>query len=699
MENIFVEFLPPWIETGLQPAFYDKESGTVLQQTARMYARVNMLIRMFNKLSKNTKTTVEDYINKFNELHDYVHDYFDNLDVQEEINNKLDKMVEDGTLQEIVADYLNSKAVFGFDTVADMKSATNLIDGSYAETVGYHSKNDGGGTLYRIRNIVVGDVTNNNTLIQMNNPSLVAEMIVDKDELNVRQFGAYGDNTHDDTSAFQDAIDKAYETKIKVINIPEGVYLISQPLEIYENENYDLNMEQYDHLERHADLGYPVSKLTFQGVDMNNTMLKATAGDYLFNGYATTPVGIQDLTFNDIFFNGNNIAKTVLQMDIVHFGGRDIQFFRCNFNSFTECAIQDVITQAKINSAPLRNQLRLLIDNCTICNNKNGLIVGGDDTVITHCIIGKNEEYGIIFSGATHLMTVHECKIQYNGQSKTGYTGGQIKFSCAGGSFNLTNNYYENKSSNYTLNDTGIFIFTQNSADTGNSLIDNINIKNSYINAGGASCIGERIGNCTVVGLNIENNFITFLYSDEPYLFVTANDYLSTGGLSQQFRSMNNYVNARTTDSAHTPIYYFYLYNETSFARAGAVKAEVGLWTPNTTQDFVGALPTFISGMVGADGVFQYRKMGDYTVSKTGTGEYSITFTRPASLVGLSNSAAGNYPILLNLKLHDIHGDVYVTSRSVNGFTVQTGSWNNDFSAFTASDKAFQFIVTFFGKA
>lgn len=101
MENIFVEFLPPWVETGLQPAFYDKESGTVLQQTARMYARVNMLIRMFNKLSKNTKTTVEEYISKFNELYNYVHDYFDNLDVQEEINNKIDDMVDDGTLQDL----------------------------------------------------------------------------------------------------------------------------------------------------------------------------------------------------------------------------------------------------------------------------------------------------------------------------------------------------------------------------------------------------------------------------------------------------------------------------------------------------------------------------------------------------------------------------------------------------------------------
>lgn len=104
MENIFVEFLPPWVETGLQPAFYDKESGSALQQTARMYSRVNMLIRMFNKLSKQTKETVEDYIEQFNQLHDYVYDYFDNLDVQEEINNKLDAFAQDGTLYRLIND-------------------------------------------------------------------------------------------------------------------------------------------------------------------------------------------------------------------------------------------------------------------------------------------------------------------------------------------------------------------------------------------------------------------------------------------------------------------------------------------------------------------------------------------------------------------------------------------------------------------
>ena len=101
--NIFIEFLPPWIETGIQPAFYDKESGTVLQQTARMYAKVNEVVQSVN----NQNETIADYIEKFNQLHDYVYDYFANLDVQQEINNKLDNMTQDGTLTTLIGAYVD----------------------------------------------------------------------------------------------------------------------------------------------------------------------------------------------------------------------------------------------------------------------------------------------------------------------------------------------------------------------------------------------------------------------------------------------------------------------------------------------------------------------------------------------------------------------------------------------------------------
>lgn len=232
MENIFVEFLPPWVETGLQPAFYDKESGTVLQQTARMYARVNMLIRMFNKLSKNTKEeierfesvtteTVNEYIQKFNDLYDYVHDYFDNLDVQEEINNKLDAMVEDGTLQEIITDYLNTKAVFCFDTVADMKAATNLIDGSYARTLGYYAINDGGATLYRIYETEPDEYQETLT------SGLYAVLIPENSSINVKQFGLAGDGTTDDTTKMALALNYAADHDLNVKMHGGDTYLMT----------------------------------------------------------------------------------------------------------------------------------------------------------------------------------------------------------------------------------------------------------------------------------------------------------------------------------------------------------------------------------------------------------------------------------------------------------------------------------------
>ena len=215
MNKLFVPFLPPWVETGLQPAFYDKESGTVLQQTARMYDKVNQLIRNFNDLSKETKETVEEYILKFTELKDFVDDYFDNLDVQEEINNKLDDMVEAGTLQEIITAYIQANVAWTFDTVSEMKTATNLVAGSYAQTLGFHTLNDGGGATYYITD---SGTANEMDVIAID--SLYANLVI-PNQLSVKQTGAYGDNTHDDTAEIQRSLDLASN-----VFIPNGTYLV-----------------------------------------------------------------------------------------------------------------------------------------------------------------------------------------------------------------------------------------------------------------------------------------------------------------------------------------------------------------------------------------------------------------------------------------------------------------------------------------
>ena len=233
MQNIFIDILPPWVETGLQPAFYDLESGTVLQQTARMYAKVRELTEGFNTFTENVTNeidtfeqdtndeierfegvvndTVEEYIKKFNDLHDYVQDYFDNLDVQEEINNKLDEMVEDGVLQEIITTYIQSNVAWTFDTVADMKAATNLVNGSFARTLGFYTRDDGNGALYKIRSLEEGESADEMGVIAITGASagIVADIVIEGDEINAGSFGIKSDGINDDAFNIKAAIDRA----------------------------------------------------------------------------------------------------------------------------------------------------------------------------------------------------------------------------------------------------------------------------------------------------------------------------------------------------------------------------------------------------------------------------------------------------------------------------------------------------------
>ena len=142
---------------------------------------------------QNVVMSLQNYINEFKDsidedvenLEEYMNNYFENLDVQDEINNKLDKMLDDGVLTTIIQQFLQSTAIWAFDTVADMQSATNLTNGSYAKTLGYYAVNDGGGATYKITNST-SNLYHQETLTG----GLYANLIVDNNTINFRQLGA-----------------------------------------------------------------------------------------------------------------------------------------------------------------------------------------------------------------------------------------------------------------------------------------------------------------------------------------------------------------------------------------------------------------------------------------------------------------------------------------------------------------------------
>ena len=77
---------------------------------------------------------VQELQSLYIELNNYVTHYFDNLDVQEEINEKLDDMAESGELVNIIAEFLNTNPIFCYDTLEDLKDSI-LINGNFARTL------------------------------------------------------------------------------------------------------------------------------------------------------------------------------------------------------------------------------------------------------------------------------------------------------------------------------------------------------------------------------------------------------------------------------------------------------------------------------------------------------------------------------------------------------------------------------------
>lgn len=79
------------------PLYFD-ESMSYYECLCALRSYINNLIKIID----NNAKAVEQLQKLYTELETYVNNYFTNLDVQEEINNKLDKMAEDGTLTSIL---------------------------------------------------------------------------------------------------------------------------------------------------------------------------------------------------------------------------------------------------------------------------------------------------------------------------------------------------------------------------------------------------------------------------------------------------------------------------------------------------------------------------------------------------------------------------------------------------------------------
>lgn len=83
----------------------DFDALTEWQLFCKLGNEINKIINNENILG----TQLESVTKSFIELQNYINNYFDNLDVQDEINNKLNEMTEDGTLENLISVYIQPR--------------------------------------------------------------------------------------------------------------------------------------------------------------------------------------------------------------------------------------------------------------------------------------------------------------------------------------------------------------------------------------------------------------------------------------------------------------------------------------------------------------------------------------------------------------------------------------------------------------
>ena len=176
----------------------------------------------------------------------------------------------------------DEKAVRSYESIVQMKADTKLKEGYHVKTKGYYEANDGGHGEY----VIVDDDTlvDDGGLIHVLTNGLRAKLIID-DYITPEMFGAYGDGTHDDTTAIQHAFNSYKNVLLK------GYYKCSSNIEI-------LNGHQ----------------LTITGTEIVQSGIKFVNGAYMSIGSSTN---VNELRMNKFAIVGDLSQDVLLKINYV----------------------------------------------------------------------------------------------------------------------------------------------------------------------------------------------------------------------------------------------------------------------------------------------------------------------------------------------------------------------------------------------
>jgi len=244
MALIKMEGFKAWVQSAL-PTVYD-DSLSYFELLSKVVYQLNSVITNYNDMvdyvenfTDITNETIQEYIAAYNTLKEFVDNYFNSLDVQEEINNKLDIMATDGTISDLINetifddlnDKINSVASGSpkgvFATLAALQAAYPTGNGNIyvVSDTGYWYYYSGG---WQQGGVYQGVLLSDNSVIYEK---------IDRETLN-KQFE--GVNVLDNTIIFKGKYLENNNTLITSSTIALSDYVLLEPFQYYTFPNKSL---------------------------------------------------------------------------------------------------------------------------------------------------------------------------------------------------------------------------------------------------------------------------------------------------------------------------------------------------------------------------------------------------------------------------------------------------------------------------
>ena len=272
--------LQTWLSTHNTTVYYILATPTYTQITGDLENQLEEYYQSYDKQT-NINQTPNDLpfiINAIAYIDTMEGRYESNqTQLQNELKNYYDKSAIDTLL---------SDKVEIFNTLADMKANTTLENGNIVHTTGYYEYNDGGGAYYKVRTKTNDDTADDMYLIALNNNTLIAELIIINNELNIKQVGVKGLVSVDDTSKIRTACQKTFD-----VYFPAGTYYLNGQLIITNADNKTIR-------------GDGIQKTIFKAANWQ-TASHDDQSSYITNSALTTT---HDFTLRDFSINAGNQA-------------------------------------------------------------------------------------------------------------------------------------------------------------------------------------------------------------------------------------------------------------------------------------------------------------------------------------------------------------------------------------------------------